>query len=46
MSVEGSFYENADNFVKRDLIIAYVFMDIEIGELLDSDVMNNLRNIH
>lgn len=46
MSVEGGFYNNADDFVKRDLIIAYVFVDIEIGEFLDSDVMNSLRNTH
>lgn len=44
-SLKICFSEKVNNFVKKDMIMAYVFVNIlKIREFLNSSVVNNLRN--
>lgn len=46
-SVKKNFYKKTDNFVKRGLIVACVFMNIsEIEEFFGSYVINYLRSTY
>lgn len=45
--MKRGFYKKADNFDKRSLIMACIFIDIfDIGEFFDSSIMNNLRSVY